>query len=66
MAIDMDYILIRLPEKQRASLIFKANQIIQKLESIEDIPRISAEELLSRCALLNLEQGLDKFLKGFK
>lgn len=60
----MDTILLRCTTEERASLVLKANQIIRKLEDIESIPGLSAEEVLSKTALINLEMNLDRFIKG--
>lgn len=62
----MDVITIRCTTEERAALIFKANQIIGKLDSLrhDDKTPISAEAVLSKAAMLNLEKNLEMYMKG--
>lgn len=61
----MDYILIRCTEQERTKLMYQANMLIDKLDKLrEDKTPVTIETVLAKCALLNLEQNLEYFLKG--
>lgn len=61
----MDCIVIRCTSEERARLILKANQIIAKLDELrEDKTPVTAETVLSKCALENLEVNLERYMKG--
>lgn len=61
----MDCFVIRCTSEERARLIFKANRLIERLDDMRhDETPITAETVLSKCALEDLERNMEKYLRG--